>query len=45
MYSFKMSLIELENMIPWEREVYLTLLTQELEQEREAARQRQFQQR
>ena len=43
MYSFKLSLTELENMIPWEREVYLTLLTQELEQERETARQQQFQ--
>jgi len=44
MYSFKLSLTELENMMPWEREVYLTLLSQELEQEREVARQQQFRQ-
>jgi len=42
MYSFKLSLTELENMMPWEREVYLTLITQELEQERQVAQQQQF---
>jgi len=42
MYSFKLSLTELENMMPWEREVYITLLTQELEQERQTAQQQQF---
>jgi hypothetical protein len=31
-----MSLTELENMIPWEREVYLTLLEQEIKAEHEA---------
>jgi hypothetical protein len=31
-----MSLTELENMIPWEREVYLTLLGQEIKAEQEA---------
>ena len=29
----KYSLTELENMIPWEREVYLTLLQQYIEEE------------
>jgi len=29
----KYSLTELENMIPWEREVYITLLTQYIEEE------------
>jgi|TARA_R110000822_G_scaffold66857_7_gene163177 hypothetical protein len=34
-----MSLTELENMLPWEREVYLTLLEQELKAEKEARQQ------
>jgi len=29
----KYSLTELENMIPWEREVYITLLSQYIEEE------------
>jgi hypothetical protein len=29
----KYSLTELENMIPWEREIYVTLLTQYIEEE------------
>ena len=29
------SLSDLENMIPWEREIYVTLLTQFLEEERQ----------
>ena len=29
------SLTEIENLIPWEREVYLTLLTQYVEEENE----------
>lgn len=33
MYNFKYSLSELENMIPWEREIYISLLKQELEEE------------
>lgn len=33
MQHHKYSLTELENMIPWEREVYLTLLEQYLEEE------------
>lgn len=31
---FNWSLTELENMIPWEREVYVSLLLQHLEEER-----------
>ena len=30
----KYSLTELENMIPWERDIYLTLLQQHIEEER-----------
>jgi len=33
MYHFKYSLTELENMLPWEREIYLTLLNQQIEEE------------
>jgi len=33
MYHFKYSLSELENMIPWEREIYLTLLNAQIEEE------------
>ena len=37
----KWSLFELENMMPWEREVYVALLIEHLEQERqEEAKQR-----
>ena len=35
----KYSLTELENMIPWEREVYLTLLQQYIEEENLKAQQ------
>ena len=35
----KYSLTELENMIPWEREVYLTLLQQFIEEENLKAQQ------
>ena len=35
------SLTELENMIPWEREVYLTLLQQYIEEENLKAQQEQ----
>ena len=34
MQNYNYSLTELENMIPWEREVYLTLLQQWLEEEK-----------
>lgn len=35
MQHHKYSLTELENMIPWEREIYLTLLVNFLEVERQ----------
>lgn len=35
MHHHKYSLTELENMIPWEREIYLSLLTQFLEKEKQ----------
>lgn len=39
MQHHKYSLTELENMIPWEREVYLTLLEQHIEEENLKAQQ------
>ena len=39
MQHHKYSLTELENMIPWEREVYLTLLQQFIEEENLKAQQ------
>ena len=36
----KYSLTDIENMIPWERDVYVTLLKQHLEEEEEKAKQR-----
>ena len=33
MQHHKYSLTELENMIPWEREIYVTLLKQHIEEE------------
>ena len=41
MQHHKYSLTELENMIPWEREVYLTLLQQYSEEENLKAQQEQ----
>lgn len=35
MYKHKFTLTELENMLPWEREVYITLLEQHLEEEKQ----------
>ena len=35
MQHHKYSLEEIENMMPWEREVYVTLLTQYIEEENE----------
>jgi len=35
MQHHKYSLTELENMIPWERDIYLGLLTKYLEKEKE----------
>jgi len=34
----KVTLTEIENMIPWEREAYMTLLTNQLQEEQERAR-------
>ena len=39
MQYHKYSLTEIENMIPWEREVYLTLLRQHVEEENLKAQQ------
>ena len=33
MQHHKYSLTELENMMPWEREIYVTLLSQHIEEE------------
>ena len=41
MQRHKYSLTELENMIPWEREVYLSLLQQHIEEENLKAQQQQ----
>ena len=41
MQHHKYSLTELENMIPWEREVYLTLLTKYVEEQNLKAQQEQ----
>tara|TARA_B100001964_G_scaffold57324_1_gene64818 strand:- start:80 stop:229 length:150 start_codon:yes stop_codon:yes gene_type:complete len=35
MQHHKYSLTEIENMLPWEREIYLTLLLQWIEEENE----------
>ena len=45
MQHHKYSLTELEGMIPWEREIYIKLLLQHLEEEREKERLRQQQSR
>ena len=37
----KLTLTEIENMIPWEREAYLTLLTNQIKEEQERAQQTQ----
>ena len=33
MHHHKYSLEELENMIPWEREIYMTMLTEHIKEE------------
>ena len=38
------SLYDLENMIPWEREAYLTILTQQLKEQSERTQEAQAQQ-
>ena len=35
MQHHKYSLTELDNMIPWEREIYVTMLTKYLEEEKQ----------
>ena len=39
MQFHKYSLTEIENMMPWERDIYLALLKQHIEEENEKARQ------
>ena len=39
MYHHKMSLTDIEQMLPFEREVYLMLLTQQIKKENELKRQ------
>ena len=41
MQHHKYSLFELENMLPWERDIYVTMLTQYIEEENEKIKQRQ----
>jgi hypothetical protein len=41
MQHHKYSLTELENMIPWEREIYVTMLIRYLEEENERLKQKQ----
>ena len=41
MQHHKYSLEELENMIPWEREIYVAMLIQYIEEENEKIKQRQ----
>ena len=43
MQHHKYSLTELENMIPWEREIYVTLLKQWIEEEEQRIAQQQQQ--
>lgn len=40
MQHHKYSLTELDNMIPWEREIYVTLLKNYLEEQEEKAKQK-----
>ena len=40
MQHHKYSLTELENMIPWERDIYVTMLIQYLEEENRKIRER-----
>jgi len=39
MQSYNYSLTELEDMMPWEREVYLTLLQQDVKEQNDRIRQ------
>jgi len=40
MHHHKYSLTELENMIPWERDIYVTMLIQYIEDENEKIKQK-----
>jgi len=40
MQHHKYSLTELENMLPWEREIYVNLLTQHIKEENDRVRAR-----
>jgi len=44
MHHHKYSLEELENMMPWEREIYTTMLTEHIEQENKKMEQQSRQQ-
>jgi hypothetical protein len=41
MHHHKYSLTELEDMIPWERQIYITLLSNHLKEENERLKQQQ----
>ena len=41
MHHHKYSLTELENMLPWERDIYISLLIQYIEQENQKIKERQ----
>ena len=43
MQHHKYSLEEIENMLPWEREIYITLLTNHIKEENEKNKQRERQ--
>lgn len=45
MHHHKYSLTELENMLPWERDIYIAMLVQHIEEENEKIRQQQAMQR
>jgi|TARA_B100001094_G_scaffold278552_1_gene288120 hypothetical protein len=42
MQHHKYSLSELENMVPWEREIYVNLLVAHIKEENEKAKERQL---
>ncbi len=44
MHHHKYSLIELENMLPWERQIYVDMLVRFLEEETERLKEQQRQQ-
>lgn len=39
MYSHNYTLTELDNMLPWEREIYITLLSQRVKEENDLRKQ------